>query len=453
MTAISKSKEMHTEVLIIGSGPAGSTIANKCIEAGKSTTMVDSYFGGTCALRGCTPKKAMETITSAFWDSKKYSKAGFPQLSSFVDWHQLQAHQAKFTEQVPYKKVQNLEEQGIKTIKGTASFIDEHTLKVGDKKITADHIVIATGAKPMPLGIPGENFMITNEDFFELTNIPENICIVGSGYIGFELSHILAACGKKITLISDSEKPLSKFDTDLVDHLTQATLDKGINIKMGFKAKAIKQNKEGFEIETTRIDDKKYTFQAELVIHAAGRTPAVQELNIQDIGIELNDYKGISVNKFLQTKHKHIYAVGDVTGEMPFTEVAVYDARIASHNLLNEKKKPISYNNIPFGIFTNPPMAQVGKPPSDATKDHEVVEGSLKETFYQRTHLNSFGKYKVIYHKKDKTILGAAIMGTDAHSMVNTFALAIQKKMKIDDYKELFFIYPTAIQETKSFLG
>jgi len=445
---------MQTDILIIGSGPAGSSVAYQCAKAGQKVTVVDSLFGGTCALRGCTPKKVMEVITSSYWEAKKMEKVGFPKLREPINWHQLIAHQSKFTSLVPSKTKEKFNKKGIQTVIGKAKFIDAHTIKVGKKKIKANYIVIASGAHPRPLDFPGSEHLVTNDGFFALDNLPKKIVIVGGGYIGFELSHIMAACGAKVTILSNDEMPLQVFDSELVSDLIQATLTKGIEVKLGYEASKIeKQKDKSFKITSKRKDNKAFTYEADLVLHAAGRVPNVEKLGAKKIGLKLNDKDGIATNKFLQTKkHAHIFALGDVTGKLPFTEVASYEANIVAHNILNKRRKSVNYDGVPYGVFTHPKLTMVGKTESELTKKgikYKAQSESHDSSFMQRTHLNTFSRYKTLVHKKSGKILGASIIGSYADEMINLFSMAIQQEVTDKQLKDLLLLYPTAGQEVK----
>jgi len=445
---------MKADVLIIGSGPAGSSVAHQCAEAGKSVIVADRLFGGTCALRGCTPKKAMESITSAFWQAKDMEKAGFPATSKFVDWHTLASHKSHFTALIPSKTKIKFENANIKTLTGLAKFENKNTVKVDGKTVSAEQIVIASGARPRPLEIEGEQFLIDNDDFFNLNKMPSSVVIVGGGYISFELSHIIAACGSNVTILSNEENPLNAFDRKLVEDLVHATLEKGIDVKLGYEVNKIEKSKDDFEVNCERNDNLTFKYSADLVIHAAGRIPNVENLNFEQIGLGLNELNGIEVNKFLQTKkYNHIYALGDVTGHLPFTEIANYEAKIVAQNILNKKRKAVDYNGIPYGVFTYPKLTKVGKNEEELNAEgtkFEVKEENHKGSFIERINLNTFARYKTIVDKKTNKILGVSVLASHADEMINVFSLAIQQGMTSKELENLLLLYPTGGHEIKS---
>ncbi|WP_235297367.1 dihydrolipoyl dehydrogenase family protein [Portibacter marinus] len=437
------------DIIVIGSGPAGSTVAKKCATKGKKIAIVDVLFGGTCALRGCTPKKAMESVTSTFWETRDFTGYGFKKTPPFIDWHDLMAHKAKFTSTVPAQTKSDFEERGITAIEGKASFLDKKTLLVDGKEYSADLYVIATGATPRTPPFPGAEHMITSDDFFELDHLPKKVAIVGGGYVGFELSHIMAACGSEVTILSDEEMPLTVFEEDLVRKLIQATLHKGIEVKLGFKVSGISRENDSYLVKASRSSITDYELEADLVLNATGRIPAVSDLNLENVPLELNENQGIKVDRFLFAEgHEHIMAIGDVSANLPFTEVANYEANLAVHNIFEKRRKSVGYHGVPMVIYTYPKMAMVGLK-TEECGNMNVKEASLRTSFIQRARANQFAGYKTIVEKSTKKIVGAHIIGYNADEAINIFALAMQLGITCDDLKNSFLAYPTVIHDTK----
>jgi len=437
------------DILVIGSGPSGSTVAEECARKGKKVAIIDKLFGGTCALRGCTPKKAMESITSTYWEVKDFVGNGFTTEPNPIDWKELMAHKSKFTSTVPAQTKQDFIDKGIEVIEGEASFHDINTVLVEGKEFKADLFVIATGAKPRALDFSGAEFMIDSADFFELSELPKRVAIIGGGYIGFELSHIIAACGSDVTIISDKEMPLPAFEDKLVRKLIQATLHKGIDVKLGFKAQSISKEKGKLIVSASRSSITDYEIEADLVINATGRVPAIQTLNLENLGIELNEKGGIKVDKFLNAVgHEHIIAIGDSTAHLPFTEVANYEARLVVHNIFADRRQSVDYHGVPIVVFTYPKMAMVGLKTEECTKLN-VKEASLRTSFIQRARANSFAGYKTIVEKSTNKIIGAHMIGYNADEAINVFALAMQMNITCDQLSDSFLAYPTAIHDTK----
>ncbi len=276
-------------------------------------------------------------------------------------------------------------------------------------------------------------------------------------FIGFELSHILAACGAKVVILSNEESPLSTFDNELIDSLVQATLKKGIDVRLGFEAHKIDKTETGFSVEAKRNGLRKaYHFDADLVIHSAGRIPAIETLRLSNIGVITNEKKGVEVNEYLQTTaHNHLFALGDVTGNLPFTEIAGYEGGIVAHNILHPKDlRTPDYLATPSVVFTHPKLSSVGKSEAEVKEsdiEYEVFSDSFSKAFIQRTQKNDFARYKVIIDKKNRKILGANILGHGAEDLINIFAICIQAEITADKLSNMLMAYPTPSRQAKSF--
>jgi len=445
----------HYDLIIIGSGPAGSKLAHQYKKEGKRVAVADYLFGGTCALRGCTPKKAMESITSLWWETQALQGLGFPVFQQVVQWKKLLAHKEHFTALVPAETKEKFQAAGIEVIQEKVAFKNQKTITASGKEWTADHFVIATGAMPRPLNMAGSEYLLSNEDFFDLPELPKRAVFIGGGYIAFELSHIMAACGVEVTIISDEEKPLGKFDPNLVSKLVTATLDKGIDLRLGFEANKVEQLEDkSYEVSVKRKQiDKTLKLPADCVIHSAGRIPQVQHLNLEAAGVEYDEEKGVEVNKNLQCKgNEKIYALGDVIGKFPFTSVATIEADIVGYNLMHKGSKSMHYDNIPIVLFTHPKLASIGKSEQELKEeniDYEVKEDNLSSDLIEKGLNADINGYRVFVDQKNKKILGANVLGVKAEEIINMFALAMRNDLTIEQIQNTILAYPTATQAFK----
>lgn len=447
--------KMDYDIIVIGSGPGGSRCATKLSKEGKKVAVIDSLFGGTCALQGCTPKKAMETVSSTFWSTKNLEGKGFSVQEDFLNWNELLAHQKHFTELIPKGTIEKFEKAGITCLEGKATFLSENTIEVNEKSYTAKRFIIATGATEVPLKFKGADLLKTSFDFFRITNFPEHITFIGGGYIAFELSHIAAACGCKVTIINDEEEFLTQFSSEFAQKIMHATLDKGVDIKLNCTVKKVSHSDRYSVLFTKKGENTEKQFKTDLVIHSAGRVPAVAGLNVERANLKLNKNGGLDTNKHLQTNNnKKIFAVGDVTGKLPFTEVAGYEADLVVHNILHPKKlKSAKYKGVPAVLFTYPKLATVGKSKNDLKsnkKKFTIYEGKMDHFLLQRTANNSYAAFKIFVSKKNK-ILGAEILGLRADDMINIIAMAMQTNMTFKKLNKLLLAYPTATHDVKGF--
>ncbi len=435
------------DVFVIGTGTAGKTVANACAKAGKKVGIADNReYGGTCANRGCDPKRILVGFTELIEDAQDLQGKGVsypPRLS----WKDLIAFKKKFTDPVPYVHEKNLKGLGIELYHQSPKFLDEHTLSVEGKTVKAKKIVIASGYVPGKLKVPGEEYALVSDDFLELEKLPGSMLFIGGGYVGMELSHVAARMGVAVTLVHSHERPLKNFDPDMVDVLTKASEELGIKFIFNARVNRIEKKQKQYQV-TADQGGKEVTAKAESVVNATGRKPALEGLNLER-GNVMFTRRGITVNEKLQNpSNKDVYACGDVSDSpgLPLSPLSSYEARIVVSQLLEEGKKDASYPPQPSVVFTLPNLASVGLSESDAKeKGVEIVvkqEQALKWYNAKRVNARTYA-FKTILEKDSGKILGAHIAGPEAAEMINLFALAMAANMRGHDLKNLIFAYPT----------
>ena len=243
-------KDKTIDLIVIGTGTAASVVAMGCRKAGWSVAVVDHQpFGGTCALRGCDPKKMLIAATEVIDGFERMGGIDTVKGEVHIDWAALQRHKRSFTDPVPDKREQAYAKQGIDAYHGRAHFSGRDTVVVDGKTLKARHIVIAAGAEPVRLPIEGAEHLALSDDFLNLESLPKHIVLVGGGYIGFEFAHIAARAGASVTLLNRSPRPLTGFDPDLVALLVERTRTLGVDVRLGHEVKAVRKRGDGFEVE------------------------------------------------------------------------------------------------------------------------------------------------------------------------------------------------------------
>lgn len=314
------------DLVVIGTGSAGTTVAKQARQAGKTVAIIDKLpFGGTCSQRGCDPKKVLVGAAEIVARSAQMQGMGITQPAT-IDWPALMAFKKTFTEPVPEKTADKFADLGIVAFHGAATFLSPDTIQVGDAQLKAAHIVIATGLRPKPLDIPGEDLLIDSTGFLDLAQLPTDIVLVGGGYIAFEFAHVAARAGAKVTIIHQGKRPLEGFDADLVKLLVKATEAIGIRVLLEANVKAV-IGKPGKLTVQYEQHGKLESVATQLVVHAAGRVADVAELALEKAGVEVGK-KGITVNEYLQSvSNLAVYACGDVADKgLPLTPLASYEA-------------------------------------------------------------------------------------------------------------------------------
>lgn len=436
------------DVFVIGTGVAGTIVANKSAEVGLKTGIVDNReYGGTCGLHGCIPKKILVGATDAVASSQNLNGKGIKNLPS-INWGKLIAFKNSFTNPMPENKEANFKENGIFTYHGDPKFITENRLIIGDDIIEADKIVIATGAVPRELTIPGAELALISDDFLEMKQLPKSILFIGGGYIALEFAQIAARSGAKVTILQRGTKLLKHFDKDIVEHLVDKTKELGVELKMNTNATQIKKDGDSFIVVGENNGNLK-EFSADAVFNTSGRVPAINNLDLEKGNVRYSD-KGIEVSYYMQsTTNPNVYAAGDNTATygLPITPFATMEGHIVSANIIEGNNKKPDYGVRPTVVYTLPALAMVGMTEEQARNENldiRINHASVPH-WYTAKHLGEKTyAFKVIIDNKTDLILGAHIIGPKAEETINVFAVAIQANMRAIDLKTIPFVYPSA---------
>src|SRR5229473_3395297 len=311
------------DLVAIGTGSAASAVASRCRSAGWQVAIVDSRpFGGTCALRGCDPKKVLVGAAEVVDWARRMKGKGIQAEKLQIDWQELMRFKRSFTEPVPKHREEGFAKAGIAAFHGRARFVGPSTVQVGDEALEGRYVVIASGQKPADLKISGAEHLTTSDQFLELNELPRRILFIGGGYIAFEFAHVAVRAGSEVTIVHRGARPLPRFDPDLVDQLVARTRELGADVQLGTQAEGIEKSS-GLWIVRASAAGQKRTFEAEMVVHAAGRAPEIDDLNLDTAGVEW-DRRGVQVNEFLQSvSNPAVYAAGDAaaSGGPPLTPV------------------------------------------------------------------------------------------------------------------------------------
>jgi glutathione reductase (NADPH) len=437
------------DLLVVGSGAGGSTSATRCRAAGWTVAIVDKHpFGGTCALRGCDPKKVLVGAAAAIDAAHALSGKGVRPDGLAIDWPALMRFKRAFTDPIPDQRKTALRRAGIETIQGVARFTGPSTVSIGEATFEAKHaIVIAAGAKPANLEIAGRERLVTSDDFLELPSLPTSIVFVGGGYIAFEFAHIAARAGARVAILHRGERPLEQFDSDLVERLVQRTRALGIDVRLRAEVRAIRAAGRAYRVQFHGAAGEEQ-MDAECVVHAAGRVPDLDDLRLDIGGVE-HSRDGIRVNRSLQSvSNPIVYGVGDcaATGGPRLTPVAGYEGRLVAANLIEGAHREIDYSAVPSVVFTIPPLARVGLTEDQArtaglrfTTRHEDMS-----TWYSSRRLGETASaFKVLIEQESGRLLGAHLLGPHADETINLFASAMRFGVTADRLKQMIWAYPT----------
>jgi len=433
-------------ILVIGSGAAGGTIATKCAAAGLKTAIVDCRpYGGTCAIRGCDPKKIL--VDAAEYLDEKNRLADLISGNPSIEWKKLMDFKRSFTYPVPKKREEAYRAAGITMFKGTAVFNSKNSVLIDSNEYSADKIVIATGAKPGKLNIAGEENLLQSDGFLELEELPEDIVFVGGGFISFEFAHIAARFGSRVKIIHRDDMPVEMFDRDMVSMLLDYSRNAGIDIILNSAVNSI-QKKNGKFIVKAGSEE----YKTDLAVHGAGRVADIDGLGLEIAGIEHG--RGITVNDYMQSvSNENVYAAGDAAeGSPPLTPVGAAEAKIVAENIISGNKSKRDFKIVPFTLFTIPPLASVGLSEENALKKGFDFRKNFSDTsswyHMKKTGFKGTG-FKVLIDNKTDKIIGAFVFSPNAENTINLFTMAMHASLSVNDIKNIIFAYPSISSDIK----
>jgi pyruvate/2-oxoglutarate dehydrogenase complex dihydrolipoamide dehydrogenase (E3) component len=431
------------DLAIIGAGSGGLTAARLARFFAKRVALIDKdRLGGDCLHYGCVPSKALikasrvahEAATAQRWGlSAQPLNNGLASVNARV--------QRAIVDIGKLDDTAALSELGVDVLLGGATFRDPHTLRVADRDITAKFILIASGSSPAVPAIEGlaEVGYLTNEDVFDLSDIPGRLAVIGGGPIGVELAQAFHRLGSTVTVLQRGPHLIPRDDTEIIDVLERQFAEEGINVRLDTRLHAVRRD--GVDAVLT-LDDGQ--LRVDKVLCAVGRIPNTESLGLDAAGITANE-RGIAVNELLQTDQPHIYAVGDVTGGPAFTHYAGHQAAHAVRNIFVPIKAKFAPGHLPWVTFTDPEMAHVGRTEEQARAagdTFEVVRFPYSHNERAVTDAEPVGLMKFLIDGK-RRLIGAHIAGHCAGEMINELTLAMNNDLTVDAIINSIHAYPT----------
>lgn len=445
------------DLIVIGAGTAGVSAAHKCASKGWRVAIVDALpYGGTCALRGCDPKKILRRGAEIIDSARLMHGKGIDDEGLSINWTDLMKHKHGFTDPVPQNMEDSLTGNGIDTLHGVARFIDQNNIEIGGTGLEAAHFLIATGARPRPLDFPGHEHLIDSTDFLDLEMLPPRIMFVGGGFISFEFAHISARAGSTATIIDRGQRPLKGFDPDLVELLITRGAAAGIELQRSTAITAIEKSESGYQVTVERSGQPETT-EYDLVVHGAGRTPELAGLDLAAAGIKWDEH-GVHVAAHLQsTTNPAVYAAGDSanTPGMPLTPVAAFEGKVAASNMLKGTTTVPDYAGVPTAVFTIPELARVGMLEQEAKDQGIDVDVRFSDTsgWYSNYRVGEeTAAAKILIDRSSDRIVGAHLLGPEYGELINFLALAIKLDLTTRQLKSMTATYPTVGSDLGSML-
>jgi glutathione reductase (NADPH) len=438
--------ERRFDLVVVGTGVT-SAVASRCREAGWTVAVIDSRpFGGTCALRGCLPKKILVGAAEAVHHARDMATIGVPAATLTIDWPALMRFKRSMIDPTPQRTEQAWAQIGVEQFHGRARFVESTALAVGDDRLIGRRVLIAAGSMPAPLKFPGADRLATSEDFLNLDRMPARLAFIGGGYISFEFAHVAARAGADVTILHRGARPLESFDPDLVELLVRRTRELGIRVELDTEVVGVDGGAGGVAVRG-RQHGMERRFEADMAVHAAGRVPELDDLDLDRAGVK-REKRGVIVNEYLQSvSNPAVYAGGDAAASGPaLTPKADHDAAVLATNLLEGNRRTVNYEGIASAVFAIPPLASAGLTESAARDAGLKFRTSWQETsaWYNTRRVGETASgFKVLIEEGTGRILGAHLLGPNAAEVINLFAVAIRLRIPADDLKQVIFAYPT----------
>ena len=442
----------HYDLIVIGGGSGGMATARRAASYGKRVVLIErGRLGGTCVNVGCVPKKVM-------WHAAEYATAtahahnyGFTHPSADHDWARLVANRRTYIERLNGIYDRNLDKDDVELVVGEASFTGEREVTVGSRRLTAEHVLIATGGQARWPDIPGANLGTDSDGFFEWDSRPDTVAIVGSGYIACELACMLNALGTQVSLLLRREHVLKGFDDMLGDTLIERMRDAGIDIQMNRQSTAL-HRQEGGHI-AVEFEDGETVKGFDRLIWAIGREPNTERLNLDAIGLALADDGTIPVDMWQDTALPGIHALGDVTGGPELTPVAIAAGRRLADRLFGGMpERRLDYSNIPTVVFTHPPIGTVGLSEADARAEYgddgvKIYTSHYVALYHGVLDDKTPSDMKLVCVGEDERVVGAHVIGDGADEMTQGFAVAVKMGATKQNFDDTVAIHPTSAEE------
>jgi len=402
------------DIFVFGTGIAGKVVARNCAQAGLAVAIIDTReYGGTCSQRGCDPKKIMLAPIEAYEHASKLHGYGIATMP-VLDFGQIHQYAKKYTQGIPAKIEEQLQDDGIACYRGEAIFKNPHTVTLNKTDIYAKTFVIATGLITRPLTIPGAAFLKEYDDFFKLLKAPEKVVFIGGGYIALEFGHMLARAGSKVTIIETGNRILKNFEESVTLKLQKITEDLGVDIILNARASSVERINGRYVVNYGK-EDGIHQVTASEVFNTSGRIPAVKSLKLELAGV-VTSKTGVVVNEFMQSiSQPHIYACGDVSSMgLPLTPLSGLQATIVANNILG-KKEELQLPAIPSAVFTIPQLSTIGLTEKQALQQgHEitVLENDASNWFNVRRIKSDGYQYKNHSRKRNRSNSGCPHHGS-----------------------------------------
>lgn len=438
------------DLIVIGGGSGGIATANRAAQYGAKVALIEANkLGGTCVNVGCVPKKIMWYASHFLENLEVMPDYGIECTRAQLSWARLIENRQQYIKRLNAIYADNLKKNHVTIYRGHGKFVSNQIVEVNDEELTAPNIVIATGSHPKRPNIPGQELGIDSDGFFELKTQPKRVAVVGGGYIGTELACMLQQLGCDVHFICRRDKPLRSFEPMLAEHLIECMEKSGPKLHIHCEIYTLEKDEHGLNLLT---DKEAYT-KLDAVIWAIGRQANTQSLELGKAGVYADEHGVIHVDEYQNTSQAGIYAVGDITGKLALTPVAIAAGRRLADRLFGRQPQArLDYHNIPTVIFTHPTIGTIGQTEAEAQQkygrdDVTVYTSRFNPLMYSLSQHKIPTKMKLVCVGQDEKVVGCHIIGLDCAEILQGFAVAIKMGATKADFDNTVALHPTSAEE------
>ncbi|HWH46687.1 MAG TPA: glutathione-disulfide reductase [Burkholderiales bacterium] len=443
--------ERHFDLLTIGGGSGGVAVSNRAASYGARCALIEAHrLGGTCVNVGCVPKKIMwngANLAHAIEDSADY---GFSAGPARFDWAHLKRNRDRYILDMNGHYERTLTKNRVEIVRGTARFVGPRAVEVNGDILTAEHLVIAVGGRPIMLDVPGSELGITSDGFFELESRPDRVVIVGAGYVALEFAGVLRALGAEVTMIIRRDHVLHNFDVMLRDSMMAHLKADGTRLITRTHVRRVMKDSEGLRID---CENGQTLDGADTLIWAVGRRSNADKLDPARTGLEVTASGDIATDAYQNTDVAGIYAIGDITGQFELTPVAIAAGRRLADRLFGGMKdRRLDYENIPTVLFSHPPIGTVGLSEQEAARKFGAAAVKIYEAgFTPMAHAFTQRKVKcamkLVVAGAEEKIVGLHLFGSGADEILQGFAVAVKMGATKRDLDDTVAVHPSVAEE------
>jgi glutathione reductase (NADPH) len=438
------------DLFTIGAGSGGVRASRMAGQFGARVGIAENYrIGGTCVIRGCIPKKLLTYAAHYAEDLEDARGYGWTIAGASFSWPALIENKNREITRLSGIYADVLAKAGVTVIEGTAKLLDAHTVAIGERRVTAQNILIATGGWPGKPAIPGIEHAITSNEAFELPALPRRVLLVGGGYVAVEFAGIFRGLGAEVTLAYRGEQILRGFDDDLRRHLRGEMEKKGVRVLLASDVSRIARRADG-TLEAAVSGLPGNILACDTVLYATGRTPNTARLGLAEAGVRLDEEGGVVVDGFCRSSVANIYAVGDVTHRIALTPVAIREGAAVATTLFGGIETPVDHDDVPSAVFSQPPVGTVGLSEGKAVAKLgkvDIYKASFRPLRHTLSGRDERTLMKLVVEAATQRVVGAHMVGADAPEIIQGIAIAVKAGLTKAQFDATVGIHPTAAEE------